>query len=50
MSKIRPEINEELVRKVKLTFPQTVMMGNAETLEYAIQWALDEKQKQRLKQ
>ena len=45
MSKIRPEIEEDLVRKVKLVFPQTVMMGNAETVEYAIQWAIDEKGK-----
>jgi len=45
----RPEIKEELVRKIKLTFPQTVMMGTAESIEYVIQWAIDEKAKMRLK-
>ncbi len=40
MPTCRPEINEDLVRKIKATFPETAMMGIAETIEWAIKKAV----------
>ena len=41
MPTIRPEINEELIRKVKMVYPkETCMLTNAETVEWAIKKAI----------
>lgn len=43
---VRPEINEELIKKIKLAYPEeTVMLTNAQTLEWAINKLLEMKQK-----
>ena len=42
MPTCRPEINEELVRKVKIAFPkETGMLGVAETVEWAMKKLLE---------
>jgi hypothetical protein len=38
MPTCRPEIDEDLVRKLKMTFPkETALLGIKETIEWAIQ-------------
>lgn len=40
---VRPEINEDLIRKIKVKYPeQTAMLSNAETVEWAINKALSD--------
>jgi hypothetical protein len=42
----RPEINEELIRKVKIAFPkETAMLGVAETVEWAMKKLLERENK-----
>jgi len=44
MPKVRPEINEDCILKVKVAYPEeTAMLGNAETVEWAINKALKSK-------
>jgi hypothetical protein len=42
----RPQINEELIKKIKIAYPEeTVMLTNAQTLEWAIKKLLEMKQR-----
>jgi hypothetical protein len=44
MKTIRPEINEELILKIKIKYPrETAMLTNAQTIEWAINKILEEK-------
>lgn len=46
MATCRPEINEELIRKVKIAFPkETAMLGVAETVEWAMKKLLERENK-----
>jgi hypothetical protein len=41
----RPKINEELIKKIKIAYPEeTSMLTNAQTLEWAINKLLERKQ------
>ena len=45
MPTCRPEINEDLVRKIKIAYPkETGMLGVAETVEWAIKKLLEKKE------
>ena len=42
MPTVRPEINEDSIRKIKCAYPnETGMLTNAETVEWAISKALE---------
>jgi hypothetical protein len=42
MQTVRPKINEDLIRKIKIAYPKdTGMLGNAETVEWAIKKLLE---------
>jgi hypothetical protein len=46
MPTCRPEINEDLVRKIKIAYPQeTAMLGVAETVEWAMKKLLEKEKK-----
>ena len=42
MPKCRPEIDEDLIRKIKVKFSETAMMGIAETVEWCMKTLLKE--------
>jgi hypothetical protein len=47
MKTIRPEINQDLILKIKIAHPkETAMLTNAQTLEWAINKFLEEKKQQ----
>jgi len=43
--KVRPEIDQNLIKKIKIAYPEeTGMLTNAQTLEWAINKLLERKQ------
>jgi hypothetical protein len=43
MQTCRPEIKEDSIRKIKMKYPETALMSITQTIEFAIQKAIEKK-------